>query len=217
MLQLLHFVLGIVVGYFLKKCIIQLTNKQHISKTTQYYYQHKPFVEILTGLTFVLCFNTLGFSLELFRILVLSCFLIVIAYIDYEHRIILDVVLFLMIGAGFIINIYIGQISPLMMLLSGLLGGSIFLLLALTSKGGFGGGDVKFMAVIGVWLGLKYTLLTMLVSIFLGGIGAAFLLFMRIKGRKDYIPFGPYMALATFLTLLYGNGMLEWYWSCIYH
>ena len=122
-----------------------------------------------------------------------------------------------MIGAGFIINIYIGQISPLMMLLSGLLGGSIFLLLALTSKGGFGGGDVKFMAVIGVWLGLKYTLLTMLVSIFLGGIGAAFLLFMRIKGRKDYIPFGPYMALATFLTLLYGNGMLEWYWSCIYH
>lgn len=210
MLNLFYFVIGLTVGCFLNLCIVRLPNRQAAvilpSRGKRY-----PLVELLTGLLFILCYAHEGFSVYLFRDLLLTCFLIVIAYIDYDYRIILDKVLIWLAGAALVINIYIGDIGLLEMLLAGLLGGSVFLLLALISNGGFGGGDVKFMAVLGIWLGLKYTVLVLLLSFLLGGLGSAVLLALGLKGRKDYIPYGPYMALAAFLAILYGEIILEWY------
>lgn len=171
----------------------------------------KPIVELLTGLLFVLCLTAMGFSGDLFKSLIFTCFMIVIALIDCEHHLIFDTVLIWLAGSGIGINLYIGKIGLLEMLLAGLFGGGVFLLLALISKGGFGGGDVKFMAALGIWLGLKYTLLAFFLTFLFGGIGAAVLLALKIKGRKDNIAYGPYMALAAFLTLLYGNEIIAWY------
>lgn len=210
MLNLFYFIIGFVVGCFLNMCIVRLPNRQATvipdSRGKRY-----PLVELLTGLLFVLCFTREGFSVYLFRELVLTCFLIVITYIDYDYHIILDKVLIWFAGAALVINIYIGDIGLLEMLLAGLFGGSVFLLLALISKGGFGGGDVKFMAALGIWLGLKYTVLVLLLSFLLGGLGSGVLLALGLKGRKDYIPYGPFMALAAFLAILYGKIILEWY------
>lgn len=171
------------------------------------------FVELLTGLLFVLCLYTIVPSIHLFKALVFTCFLIVISIIDYDLSLILDNVLIPMAAIGVAINLFVGDIKTLNMLFSALLGGSIFLLLAIVSKGGFGGGDIKFMACIGLWLGLKYTVLAVLLSFMFGGLGAAILLLFKKKTLSDKFPYGPYIALASFISLLYGDSIAALYWN----
>lgn len=173
----------------------------------------RPFVELLTGLLFLLCLYSIVPSIHLFKTLVLTCFLIVIAFIDYDHSLIFDNVLIPMAVIGVAFNLFTGDIKTLNMLFSALLGGSIFLLLAIVSKGGFGGGDIKFMACIGLWLGLKYTILAVLISFIFGGLGAAILLLLKKKTITDKFPYGPYIAMASFITLLYGDYIVTWYWN----
>jgi len=176
-----------------------------------------PLVELMTGLLFYEGVVKVGLSVELVKVLVLTSFLIVIACIDYDYRLILDKVLVWLAGAGVVINLYIGQLTILDMLWAALLGGGILLIVALISRGGLAGGDVKFLAVLGIWLGVKYTLLTLVLSLILGGLGAIVLLVLKIKGRKDYIPFGPYIAVASYFAMLYGNEILCWYWRHLYN
>jgi len=85
------------------------------------------------------------------------------------------------------------------------------LLIAVVTKGAMGGGDIKLMAVLGLWLGLKYTLLTLFLSFFLGGLISIILIAFKLKGRKDMIPFGPFIVLATIVTLFYGNDIISYY------
>lgn len=173
----------------------------------------KSFIELLTGLLFVLCLYAIVPSIHLVKALALTCFLIVVSIIDYDHSLIYDNVLIPMAVIGVAINLFIGDIKTLNMLFAALLGGSIFLLLAVISKGGFGGGDIKFMACIGLWLGLKFTILAVLMSFIFGGLGAAILLLLKKKTITDKFPYGPYIAIASFITLLYGDSIVAWYWN----
>ena len=145
----------------------------------------------------------------LFRALVLTCFLIVITVIDYDYQFIFDKVLVWLAIVGLTINLYIGKIGLLDMFSAGLFGGGLFLLIALISKGGFGGGDIKFMAALGLWIGMKHILLTMVLTFLIGGLVAAVLLLTKVRNRKDNIAYGPSIALAAFLTLLYGEKLLS--------
>ena len=173
----------------------------------------RPFVELLTGLLFLLCLYSIVPSIHLFKTLVLTCFLIVIAFIDYDHSLIYDKVLLPMAVLGVLANLIIGKIMLPNILIAALLGGSIFLMLAIVSRGGFGGGDIKFMACLGLWLGVKYTILALLLSFIFGGLGAAILLLLNKKNITDKFPYGPYIAMASFITLLYGDSIVAWYWN----
>lgn len=171
----------------------------------------RPFVELLTGLLFVLCLNSIVPSIDLFKALALTCFLIVISFIDYDYSLIFDNVLIPMAAIGVTINLFTGDLKALNMLFSALIGGGVFLLLAIISRGGFGGGDIKFIACLGLWLGIKSTFITLLFSFILGGIGAALLILLKRKTVKDKFPYGPYIAAASFITMLYGDAILNWY------
>lgn len=170
------------------------------------------FVEILTGISWVLVYVTLGWNLELLRALILLSFLIVIAVIDYDHRLILDKVLFAMAGAGILLRISFAILSNAAAvrymvdaLLGFLLGGAILYLIALISRGGMGGGDIKFAAVLGLWFGWKFILSTLFFSFLLGGVISVLLLLLKVKNRRDEIPFGPFMAAAAWISYLYGD------------
>ncbi|MGL5512681.1 MAG: prepilin peptidase, partial [Sporomusa sp.] len=95
--------------------------------------------------------------------------------------------------------------------IAGAAGGSILLLLAIVSKGGMGDGDIKFMAALGLWLGLKMTLLTVFLAFVIGGIVSSLLLVFKIRSLKDLIPFGPFIAMAASISMLYGNKIISWY------
>ena len=168
-------------------------------------------VELLTASLFVWCLEVFGPSPELVKALIFISFFIVITFIDYDHQLILDKVLICLSVAGVVINLWIGSVSPLNMLIAGLLGGGLLLIIALVSGGGMGGGDIKFAAALGLCFGWQYLLLTLLLSFIFGGIGGVLLLVFKLKSRKDFIPFGPFIALGALFTLLYGNNIITWY------
>ena len=186
-------------------------------------------VELVTGALFVWCFFVFGLGPALVKALVLVCFLVVITFIDYDHQLILDKVLVWFAGAGAAINLALNsypQWAPLVgvpaphiapylavekMLAGGLMGGGILLVVALVTSGGMGGGDIKFTAALGLWFGWQQTLLLIFLSFLFGGVGSFSLLALGIKKRKDFIPFGPFIAAGALATLLYGPRILLWY------
>ena len=92
--------------------------------------------------------------------------------------------------------------------------GTIIFLIIFFSRGGMGFGDLKLAMMIGAFLGIKYALMTLIISSFLGGIIAIFLLFFRIKRKKDPIPFGPFLSISSIIVLFYGNFIsILWGWQ----
>lgn len=73
----------------------------------------------------------------------------------------------------------------------------VMYILAILSRGAMGGGDVKLMAALGVWLGMFGIVQAFTYGVLAGGVGALVLLLFRKKGRKDYFAFGPYLCLGA--------------------
>jgi leader peptidase (prepilin peptidase)/N-methyltransferase len=95
--------------------------------------------------------------------------------------------------------------------LGGAIGFGIFLLIALVSRGGMGWGDVKLAALIGLATGFPLVILAIIMGAILGGIVAVALVITGKRQRRQTIPFGPFLALAAMITLLWGNNILNWY------
>ena len=175
-----------------------------------------PIIELFNSILFVLLYKQFGISLQFVAYAALTSILLAMSIIDYDYLIIPDgmQILILLIGLGYkVINTYISNTPfPYLDSLLGLLiGGGFFLLVAVVSNGGMGGGDIKLMGVLGFWLGLRTTLLMMLLSFIIGGVLSIILLVLKKKGRKESIPFGPFIAIATVVTICWQSEILTWY------
>jgi len=96
-------------------------------------------------------------------------------------------------------------------LLGGVLGLVVMALIVIISRGGMGWGDVKMAALIGLMTGFPLVIVALLLSWIGGGLVAAILLALKIKGRKDMIPSATFMAVAAMVTLLWGQTIYHWY------
>jgi len=172
-------------------------------------------VELLTAVMFYLCWAVFGLSLVLPKGLILIAFLIVITFIDYDHQLIFDKMLVWLAVIGAVFNLVTGEVAILDMVVSALVGGGFLLIVALVSGGGMGGGDIKFVAALGLWFGWKLLLLTLLIAFIVSGIVGVLLLALKLKGRKDAIPFGPFIAAGAAISLLYGAAIIRWYWQAM--
>lgn len=172
-----------------------------------------PAVELCTGGLFLACWLHYGLVPELAAALVFSAFMVVVTFIDIDHQIILDGMVALLAACGLALQLWTGAVGLVSMLAGALAGGGLLLLLAILSKGGMGGGDVKLAFALGFWLGWQGNLLGLFLGFVLGGFGSALLLLLRLRGRKDYIPFGPFIAAGAWLALLYGRQILDWYFG----
>jgi leader peptidase (prepilin peptidase)/N-methyltransferase len=74
-----------------------------------------------------------------------------------------------------------------------------------------GWGDVKMAGLIGLMVGYPRIFVAVLGSVILGGLVAIFLLITKKKGRKEGIPFGPFLSLAAMVALVWGQPILNWY------
>ena len=90
---------------------------------------------------------------------------------------------------------------------------AIMLVIYWASRGGMGFGDVKLAFVLGVWLGLEQSILCLLLAFILGGVVGVVLLLTGLKTRKEAIPFGPYLCVSGWVSLLCGKELIAWYWS----
>ena len=170
-----------------------------------------PAVELATGLLFVWALAERGLTLDLIPALLLVTGLIVITGIDLDHQLIPDVISLPGIAVGLVASAVTGRPGWLDSLIGILLGGGIFLLIIVASRGGMGGGDMKMGAMLGAFLGWQMALVAILVAILAGGVLAIAVLALRRKGRKDALPFGPFLAFGGLVSLFRGEALLAWY------
>ena len=95
--------------------------------------------------------------------------------------------------------------------IGGGIGLGLFLLIVLISRGGMGWGDVKMAALVGLITGFPLLFVALFLTIISSGLVAGILLLLKIKKRKEGIPFAPFLSLATIVTLLFGGNILHWY------
>lgn len=169
-----------------------------------------PLIELITALIFVLVWLQFGFTWETFAGWVLVSILIAITVTDIQHQIIPNKYIIV----GLILGLPLVALQSLKTLQWGLIAflvaGFFMLAIALVSRGGMGGGDIKLAALMGLYLG-KAVVVALFCSFLVGGLVGIFLLLTGKKGRKDAVPFGPYLALGGIAALFYGNQIINWY------
>ncbi len=176
-------------------------------------------VELVSGLVFAFLWWQYGPTLKLGVMVFYYCLLAVILVIDLEHGLILNKIVYPAAGVALILVLVMAIFTPeqgfLKDITSALIGGGVglvvLLLVALIFRGGMGLGDVKMAGLMGVMIGFPGILTALLLAIVGGGLIAAILLLLRVKGRKGTMPFGPFLSLATMVTLIWGAEMMNWY------
>ena len=200
-----YFALGAVCGSFLNLCACRYCGAVFGSRNLP--------AELLTGTAFALCGLHFKPVLPLALMFVLTSCLILISLIDYKTQIIPDGLVCVIAVSGVLYNLLYAPQGIMDMLLGGAVGFVVMLLIFIISRGGMGGGDVKLSAAVGLWLGVEGTLLFLLLAFIMGGVISLLLLVSGVKSKGDAIPFGPFLCLAAFLTVLYQAFLLNFYWQ----
>lgn len=151
-----------------------------------------PLVELLTGILFLMAYLRTGFTLTLIKELILMPVLIAVTFIDLKHLIIPDKIVIFTAATGIFFAL-ISRSNVESIVCGALIPAGILLLLGIISRGGIGGGDIKFMFAMGFFLGWL-NLLALVIGWLLGGIAVLAMWLSGKKGRKDMIAFGPYLA-----------------------
>ncbi|WP_281241147.1 prepilin peptidase [Pelagirhabdus alkalitolerans] len=174
-------------------------------------------IELLNGLIYILILSVYGIQLETFFALGLASLLIVVTFIDLDHLLIPNKItstILIWVVTESVVQLASNQISITIMLdrfYGLLLGGGLFLIIAIITKGAMGGGDIKLMGALGYYFGLTHTLGLIFFSFTIGGVLSIALVALKVKSRKDVIPFGPFICLAAFVMLIYGEHIINWY------
>ena len=181
-----------------------------------------PIVEALTALLFVFLFIRFGLSLSLVVFLVFASALIVISFIDLEFKIIPDILSVGGMIVGFLFSIlrpYYRNLDPRFGVLDALygigLGGGVLFLIAwtyqfITKREGMGGGDIKLLAMIGSFCGIKGVVFSLMSGSLLGTAVGVPLLFVKGEGGKYAIPFGPFLSVGALIYLFVGDRIINW-------
>lgn len=175
-----------------------------------------PSIEFLTASLSVLVFLKFGFSLETLAGLILTWILIAISFIDIDHQLIPDNLTLPGIWIGLMFNAFAVFQSPSAAILGAIAGylalWSIYWIFKyLTGKEGMGYGDFKLIALLGAWLGWQALPLIVMIASFLGSIVGVSLILAKKQHKDSPIPFGPFLALGGWVTLLWGVDFNAWY------
>lgn len=173
-------------------------------------------IELLNAIIYLFIYIQFGFTLKFFFYTVIFSLLIVITAIDLEHMIIPDILIIFILALSIIYKIltfllYNNSLDLLNSIGGLVLSGLLFTLIIILSRGGMGEGDVTLIASLGFILGIKKIFLTIFLSFILGAIISIFLLIMKIKDRKDPIPFGPFIILGFSIVVFWGEQLISWY------
>jgi len=169
-----------------------------------------PAVELMMALLSFCLFRRFGLGPAFFVYFVFCAALLAIIFIDLYHQIIPDVISLPGIIIGFAASFLVPGFSWQDSALGVFLGGGIFYAIAagyylLARRAGMGGGDIKLLAMIGAFLGWRSLPFVIFTSALLGsviGIGA---MIKQKKGGKTVIPYGPFLAVASYLYLFFAN------------
>ena len=179
-----------------------------------------PFTELACGLLSAIVAWHFGVGWQAGAVLLLTWGLLAMSLIDTEHQLLPDVLVLPLLWLGLIVNSF-GLFVPLHDAMWGAVAGymalwSVFWLFKLlTGKDGIGHGDFKLLALLGAWGGWQILPLTILLSSLVGAIVGVILLRLREQKTSTPIPFGPYLAIAGWIALLWGGQITDFYWQFV--
>ena len=175
-----------------------------------------PLVELATALLFLACAWQFGFGWRGFGAMVLTGFLVALAGIDLRTKLLPDQLTLPLMWLGMVAsieNLYVGQKAALLGAMVGYLSlwSVYWVFKQLTGKEGMGHGDFKLLAALGAWTGLAGVLPTILLSSLVGAVVGSIWLAARGRDRATPIPFGPFLAMAGWLSFFWGQDLVGWY------
>lgn len=239
------FLFGIVIGSFLNVCIYRIPKKENIVKIRSHCmecnYQLKwydlvplfsyiflggrcrkcktklsvqyPFVEGLNGILYVLVVMVNGLTIESLLYCLMFSALVTLSVIDFRtYEIPLGINLFILaLGLIRVALDYRNFLNYLIGFLS--VSGFLYVLFLLTKGRGIGGGDIKLMAVSGLMLGWKCNILALAFGCIIGSI--IHLIRMKVSKEDHVLALGPYLSVGIMIAALWGNDLLQWYFTAI--
>lgn len=178
-----------------------------------------PLVELLCALLSAAVAWKFGYTWQTAAALLLTWALIPLVFIDLEHQLLPDDITLPLLWAGLglsLFGIFTDPASAIIGAMAGYLSlWSVYMLFKLlTGKEGMGFGDFKLLALFGAWLGWQAIPLTIVLSSLVGSVAGVSLILLRRHGRDMPIPFGPYLAAAGWIAMMWGENIttayLEW-------
>ena len=177
-----------------------------------------PLVELFTAILTVVVVWKFGFTYQALGGVILTWSLIALSGIDIKTQLLPDNITLPLLWTGVIFN-YFTIFTDLSSSVLGAIFGYLSLWLVfhifklITGKEGMGYGDFKLLAALGAWLGWQALPLIVLLSSAVGAVIGITMIITKVQERSTPIPFGPYLAIAGWIAMLYGNELMEFYLS----
>lgn len=183
------------------------------------------YVELVSGVIYAFLYWKYGLTPELGAMMFYAALFTIIFMVDLEKNVILNKVVYPAMAIAVILAVLGIQPElpqwPVEGIANIAMGGGVgflfFFVVAMASRGGMGWGDVKLAGLIGLATGFPMVLVTIVLGAVLGGIAGVVLMAVKKKGMKSLIPFGPFLSVATMVTLIWGSDMLNWYAGLSWH
>jgi leader peptidase (prepilin peptidase)/N-methyltransferase len=179
-----------------------------------------PVVEILCGILSAAVAWHFGVSFAALGALLLTWALVALTFIDFDHQLLPDSITLPFLWLGLAFNLFATYTDSASSLIGAMAGyGALWsvyhVFKLLTGKEGMGYGDFKLLAMLGAWMGWQALPAVILISSLVGAIVGIALILLRGHDRNIPIPFGPYIATAGWITLLWGSELTDLYlqWS----
>ena len=175
-----------------------------------------PLVELATAVLSVVIAIQFGVSIETLLLLILTWGLICLSLIDFDHMLLPDQIVMPLLWLGLLVNLQ----ETFIPLTDAVIGAAIgymslfsifWLFKLLTGREGMGHGDFKLFALFGAWAGWQLLPLLILMASVVGALVGISLMLFKNHQREQAIPFGPYLAISGWITLLWGKGIWAWY------
>ena len=172
-----------------------------------------PAIEALTAITFAVVAYRFGFSIETLAALALTGALIALTFIDLDHFLLPDSITLPLLWLGLLLSLFNVFVDPSTAIIGAMAGylslWSVYMIFKLlTGKEGMGYGDFKLLAVFGAWFGWQVLPAIILVSSVVGAVIGISMIVFKKHERQNPIPFGPYLAIAGWITMIWQDTML---------
>ena len=175
-----------------------------------------PIIEAVTGVLSGVAAWYFGYEPATLMALGFTWALICLTMIDADHQLLPDQITLPLLWAGLLVNSF-AMFVPLADAVWGAIGGYLSLWCVywgfklLTGKEGMGYGDFKLLAALGAWMGWQSLLVIILLSSLVGAVVGSIILALSKQGRGTPIPFGPYLAAAGWIALIWGDQIVDGY------
>jgi leader peptidase (prepilin peptidase)/N-methyltransferase len=175
-----------------------------------------PAIELLTALTSAIVAYKFGYSAQSLMLIPLTWVFVSLIFIDIDHMLLPDQLTLPLLWAVLVAANWNVFLTP-MATIWGAVAGYLCLWMVywvfklVTGKEGMGHGDFKLLAVVGAVVGVIKLPMVILLSSLVGAIIGISMMFTSGAGRNTQIPFGPYLAIAGWIVMLWGNEMFNWY------